>query len=119
MVFDAHLATWLPLHQNGDDIHCMPPRDFQTAQTSCNTRDNDAGGDQEGHHAEDCFHLMMINWNMQPKLINLENIQRHSGNVVFIWGCLFSLTLDSIVGIKMAQQKPEILDLWKRVLQSF
>ncbi len=41
----------------------------------------------------------------------------NSGNVVFIWGCLFSLALDSIVGIQMARQKPEILDLWKRVLR--
>jgi hypothetical protein len=43
----------------------------------------------------------------------------NSGNIVFIWGCLFSLTLDSIVGIQMARQQPKALEWWKRMQRCF
>jgi hypothetical protein len=43
----------------------------------------------------------------------------NSGNLVFVWGCLFSLTLDSIVGIQMAREQPKALEWWKRILQCF
>ena len=51
----------------------------------------------------------------------LSNIIRggDSNNIVFVWGCIFSLALDSTVGIQVAQTKPEALEWQQRMLRSF
>jgi len=51
----------------------------------------------------------------------LSNMMRggESGNIVFVWGCLFSLALDSTVGLQVARTKPEAMEWQKRMLRSF
>jgi hypothetical protein len=41
-----------------------------------------------------------------------------SNNVVFVWGCLFSLLLDSIVGVQIARHQPEAVECWKRSMRN-
>jgi hypothetical protein len=42
-----------------------------------------------------------------------------NNNVVFVWGCLFSLLLDSIVGLQIARHRPEAVECWKRSIRNF
>ena len=42
-----------------------------------------------------------------------------SSNIVFVWGCLFSLALDSTVAVQVARTKPEVLEWQNRILRYF
>ena len=39
-----------------------------------------------------------------------------SSNIVFVWGCIFSLALDSAVGVQVARTNPDVLGWQKGML---
>jgi hypothetical protein len=47
------------------------------------------------------------------------NDSSSNNNVVFVWGCIFSLLLDSIVGLQIARHRPEAVECWKRSIRNF
>jgi hypothetical protein len=60
-----------------------------------------------------CYFLLQIFGNAK-KNSGSGSSSGSNNNVVFVWGCLFSLLLDSIVGIQIARHQPEAVECWKR-----
>jgi hypothetical protein len=58
-----------------------------------------------------CYFLLQIFGNAKK---NSGSSSGSNNNVVFVWGCLFSLLLDSIVGVQIARHQPEAVECWKR-----
>jgi hypothetical protein len=64
-----------------------------------------------------CYFLLQIFGNAK-KNSGSGSSSGSNNNVVFVWGCLFSLLLDSIVGVQIARHQPEAVECWKRSMRN-
>jgi hypothetical protein len=62
-----------------------------------------------------CYFLLQIFGNAKK---NSGSSSGSNNNVVFVWGCLFSLLLDSIVGVQIARHQTEAVECWKRLMRN-
>jgi len=77
------------------------------------------GGWVAGDFFKLCYFLLQIFGGGDGKTNNSSSNSSGSNNVVFVWGCLFSLLLDSIVGLQIARHRPEAVECWKRSIRNF
>ena len=65
------------------------------------------GGWVAGDFFKLCYFLLQIFGGGDGKTNNSSSNSSGSNNVVFVWGCLFSLLLDSIVGLQVQRAKEQ------------